>query len=160
MSERFDWFIKKIIIVFPALEKEKVDSIVQFLKFGIVGITNTLISYLTNIFILYLLKDYHLSWDYVIGNLISFFISVLWSFYWNNKYVFRNNKEKILKKIFKTYLAYAFTGIILSNVLSTLWINFLNISKYIAPLLNLIISVPVNYLIHKYWVYKDRSSNG
>ena len=34
-----------------------------------------------------------------------------------------------------------------------LWIEILKISKYIAPLLNLTISVPVNYILNKSWAF-------
>ena len=47
------------------------------------------------------------------------------------------------------------TGIILANVLSFVWINILGISKYIAPLINLIVSVPVNFFMNKLWAYKS-----
>ena len=106
-------------------------SLLQFVKFGIVGVSNTIISYLLNIAVLLLLKPYNLSWDYVVGNLVAFFLSVLWSFYWNNKYVFtleNGQKRSIGKTLFKTYLSYAFTGIVLNNILSYVWIELLHIS--------------------------------
>ena len=80
-----------------------VTSLLQFVKFGIVGVSNTIISYLLNIAVLLLLKPYNLSWDYVVGNLVAFFLSVLWSFYWNNKYVFtleNGQKRSIGKTLF------------------------------------------------------------
>lgn len=138
------------------LSDEKKESLIQFLKFGIVGFSNTLLSYLINVAVLLLLRPYKLSWDYIAGNVIAFLVSVLWSFYWNNKYVFGGGfGQGWFGKLMKSYLSYGFTGIVLSNVFSYIWINVLNISKFIAPLLNLIISVPLNYIIHKYWVFKS-----
>ena len=58
-------------------------------------------------------------------------MSVLWSFYWNNKYVFtlENGKNRSLfKALLKTYISYGFTGIILNNILSWFWISVLSIS--------------------------------
>jgi len=139
-------------------QKNTVDGLVQFVKFGIVGASNTVISYILNILVLKILQPYHLSWDYVAGNLVAFFLSVLWSFYWNNKYVFvRGDGEKrsMWKSLFKTYIAYGFTGIILTNILSYVWIDVLGISKYIAPLINLLISIPLNFLINKLWAFKS-----
>lgn len=136
--------------------KEKIDALFQFAKFGIVGVTNTLISYFLNIVVLCLLSPYNFSWDYIVGNVVSFVLSVLWSFYWNKKFVFeKGNMSKIetFKMLLKTYAAYSFTGIFLSTFLSWLWIEKLGISKYIAPLLNLIISVPVNFIINKFWTF-------
>ena len=137
------------------LSEDRLSSLIQFIKFGIVGVSNTLLSYLINIAVLLLLRNRNISWDYIAGNVISFIISVAWSFFWNNKYVFKTRShESWISKLFKSYLAYGFTGIILSNILSYVWINLFHISKYIAPIINLVISVPVNFLIHKLWVYK------
>ena len=89
--------------------------------------------------------------------MIAFILSVLWSFYWNNKFVFTardGQKRNLWQALIKTYIAYGFTGIILNNVLSHVWINVLGISKFVAPLINLIISVPLNFIINKLWAFK------
>ena len=146
------------------LKKELSDDMflafMQFVKFGIVGVSNTAVGYLINIGTLFLLRPYELSWDYLVGNTVSFFLSVLWAFYWSNKYVFtveKGEKRSIWKTLLKTYISYAFTGIVLNNILSAIWINGLGISKYIAPLINLVISVPINFLLNKLWAYKTES---
>ena len=157
-----DNLIRKILgAVFHAFHMKPKDStvenLVQFLKFGIVGVSNTFISYVLNVLVLLLLAQYQVSWDFIAGNLVAFVLSVLWSFYWNNEYVFRlgsGEKRNLGKALLKTYISYGFTGIILSNVLSWLWITVFGISKYVAPILNLIISVPLNYIINKYWAFK------
>ena len=45
-------------------------------------------------------------------------------------------------------------GIVLANVLSYIWIDVLGISKCVAPLINLIISIPLNFIINRYWAFK------
>ena len=156
-EKTFDEVLRRLVNTLGRkLSDEKKESLIQFLKFGIVGFSNTLLSYLINVAVLLLLRPYKLSWDYIAGNVIAFLVSVLWSFYWNNKYVFGSGfGQGWFGKLMKSYLSYGFTGIVLSNVFSYIWINVLNISKFIAPLLNLIISVPLNYIIHKYWVFKS-----
>lgn len=139
------------------ISDELMESLVQFVKFGIVGVSNTLISYVLNILVLICLKSFNVKWDYVAGNLVAFFLSVLWSFYWNNKYVFTlkaGEKRAIGKALLKTYISYSLTGILLTNILSYVWIDILNISKYIAPLINLIVSVPLNFIVNKFWAFK------
>lgn len=144
--------IFKLNITDPMLE-----AITQFIMFGIVGISNTLISYFLNIAVLLLLRPYTLAWDYVAGNVVAFLLSVLWSFYWNNRVVFTRKEgqhRNIWKALLKAYAAYGITGIVLSNMLSWLWIVVFHISKYIAPLMNLVISVPMNFIINKLWTFK------
>lgn len=156
----FDLFIKKIINIFlPKISDGKKDALVQFVKFGIVGATNTILSYVLYVLTIFVLKPFELEWDFVPANLISFFLSVLWSFYWNNKYVFtveEGKKRNWAWALFKTYLSYAFTGILLTNLLSTLWIKVLGINELIAPLINLVISVPLNFIINKFWAFKTK----
>ncbi len=80
--DSFNAFIKKIISFFlPKLSDSKKDALVQFVKFGIVGATNTALSYVLYLLTLLVLKPFAFKWDYIAGNLISFFLSVLWSFY-------------------------------------------------------------------------------
>jgi len=135
------------------------ENIIQFIKFGIVGVSNTLISYVIYLLCIILLGKLGLfqNVDYYIGNVVSFLLSVLWSFYWNNKYVFtvkEGESRNMLKALMKTYLSYAFTGLILSNVFAYIWIDLLGINKMIAPLCTLVISVPVNFLMNKLWAFK------
>lgn len=154
--------LKRAVILFFAffhidMKEELAASIVQFVKFGIVGVTNTIISYVLNVLVLALMSPLAVSWDFIAGNAVAFVLSVLWSFYWNNRFVFsvqEGQNRNVWKALLKTYVAYAFTGIVLNNILSWVWISVFNISKYVAPLINLIISVPVNFIINKLWAFK------
>jgi putative flippase GtrA len=132
----------------------------QFVKFGLVGLSNTIISYLINIAVLILLRNAELKFDYVIANLVAFFLSVLWSYHWNSRFVFKlreGEQRSTAHTLLKTYLSYAVTGIVLCNVLSWFWIEFCGISKFTAPIINLIVSVPVNYLLNKYWAFRGKT---
>lgn len=148
---------RKLLSVVGRDDHEKeLQSLTQFIKFGIVGATNTILSYCINILVLKILQPYHLEWDFVAGNMIAFVLSVLWSFYWNNKYVFikqEGQKRVIWQALLKTYISYGFTGIVLTNILSWVWINVFGISRYVAPLINLVISIPLNFIINKLWAF-------
>lgn len=160
MNKKIESIIRACFKVIHMIPKDStVTALVQFIKFGVVGVTNTVIGYVLNVGTLFLLRDYNVPWDYIVGNIVSFILSVLWSFYWNNKYVFtaeNQQKRNIAAALLKTYIAYGFTGIILSNTLSYVWIDIFKISKYVAPLINLIISVPLNFLINKFWAFNEK----
>lgn len=139
------------------MEKEKFKLLLQFIKFCLVGVSNTVVSYVLYAVIIFLLHN--LSWrqDYIFANVTSFTISIFWAFYWNNKYVFieeDTGRRKMWRALGKCFLVYGFTGYILDNVLSYIWIQRLEFSRYIAPLFNLPFSVPVNYLLNKLWAFK------
>lgn len=96
-------------------------------------------------------------YDYIISQVVQFVLSVLWSFYWNNKFVFKlrdGEKRSIWKSLIKTYVSYSFTGLFLSSALLVLWVQVFNISEFVAPIINLLISVPLNFLINKFWAFK------
>lgn len=133
-------------------------SFLQFVRFCIVGVSNTLVSYLVNVLTLWILSGFHLSYDYVIANILAFLLSVLWAYGLSTRFVFdvsKKTKTEKWKTLLKTYASYAVTGLILNNVLSYVWITILHISKFIAPLLNIVFCVPINFLLNKKWAYKS-----
>lgn len=154
--EQILYFIIVKVLHLSVLNKNW-EGFMQFVKFGIIGLSNTVISYILNVAVLLILSPFSVSWDFFAGNMVGFLLSVLWSFYWNNRFVFtmqEGQQRSVWKALLKTYLAYGFTGIILNNILSWLWITKFGISKFIAPVINLIVSVPLNFIINKLWAFR------
>jgi len=140
------------------LDEGKFIALVEFVKFGIVGLSNTVISY-----VIYLLAlvgcnrtGFMVNYDYLFATVVSFILSVLWSFYWNKRFVFKLDSDikTTILALIKTYISYSFTGLFLSSVLAVLWVEILGVSKIISPILNLVISVPVNFILNKFWAFK------
>lgn len=163
--EILDKMLYAIFVRFLRLKflEKRWDGFMQFVKFGVVGVTNTVISYTLNVLVLFACAKLHIfeRYDYILGNTIAFLLSVLWSFYWNSRYVFgleEGEKRSPWKALLKTYISYGFTGIILSNILSYVWIRVFGISKYLAPLINLVVSIPVNFLMNKLWAFKGEKT--
>lgn len=164
MRNRMDDILRRMVIRICKMSKTEVsdvfiNNLMQFVKFGIVGISNTVISYALNVATLLLLRPFQVNWDYIAGNLVAFTLSVLWSFYWNNRYVFileEGESRSLFRALLKTYISYGFTGVVLNNIMSWIWISIVEVSKYIAPMINLFVSVPLNYAINKLWAFKTR----
>lgn len=149
--------IEKILSVLHIkLSDAKIEWLTQFVKFGLIGVTNTLLSYGIYMLVIWLMTPLDFAYDYIVGSVLGFIISVLWSFYWNNKLVFTEGSEKrnILKSLLKTYLSYAATGIVLSNILLFIFVDLMGISKAVAPFLGLLITVPLNFVLNKYWAFR------
>lgn len=139
----------------PCVEK----TIIQFIRFGIVGISNTIISYVLYVVGLMIFRNILMlkSVDYLLAQAVAFVLSVLWSFYWNNRLVFQKNEgqeRRIFRALIKTYISYSFTGLFLNSVLLMFWVQSLGISEFIAPAINLLISVPLNFIINKIWTFR------
>ena len=126
------------------------DSFFQFVKFGIVGVSNTLVAWACYYFILWMDEGL-----YLFGGFVGTIVSIANSFYWNDKYVFKGNsnegKDK-LKRLGKTYISYGGTSL-LSMFLLWVEVSFFEISKVIAPPMNLLITVPLNFLLNKFWTF-------
>ena len=149
--------IEKVLSVFHIkLSDAKIEWLTQFVKFGLIGVTNTLLSYGIYMLVIWLMTPLNFAYDYIVGSVLGFIISVLWSFYWNNKLVFTEGSEKrnILKSLLKTYLSYAATGIVLSNILLYIFVDLMGVPKAVAPFLGLLITVPLNFVLNKYWAFR------
>ncbi|MGN0686859.1 MAG: GtrA family protein [Oscillospiraceae bacterium] len=158
--------------------KEK--SLLQFLKFALVGVSNTLVSQLTY------MACIALGMHYLAANIIGFVISVLNAFFWQTRFVFKEDENAQTRVwwqvLLKTYAAYAFTGLLLNNLLLIVWIDLIRIENYtlpltqlinsvgigisnsdlakdIAPLLNMVVNVPINFVINKFWAYRQKSKD-
>lgn len=156
------WFLG---LIFKLLKKDMTEQVrstfTEFIKFGLVGVSNTIVSYLLYAVTLQVLIKLNIfpAFDYIIANIVSFLLSVLWSFYWNNKYVFKlkdGEERSIWRALLKTYVSYGVTGIVLNNILLFLWVDTLGIHKMVAPIINLVINIPINFFMNKLWAFSKK----
>ena len=127
------------------------------------GLSNTVIGYIIYAVTLFLLQHFGLmpSIDVYVAQFVMFLLSVAWSFYWNNKYVFKQGsgeKRNVILALLKTYASYAFTSLFLSEILLMIWVEVFHINEYVAPVFSLLITVPLNFIIQKYWVFKRKGN--
>ncbi len=162
----------------------KKSSVIQFIKFGLVGVSNTLVNYL--VYVIFVALGVH----YVIANTLGFIISVLNAYFWGSRFVFKEDKTKEKRVwwqvLLKTYASYTL-GFGINTVLLILWIDILNIGGYfgfvgdiigwasgflsflpesmtadeiseiVAPILNMFVTVPINFVINKFWAYRQKA---
>lgn len=157
--------------------KKRWQNLWQFIKFALVGVSNTLIS--EGVYAVLVFFRVH----YLLAYFFGFVLSVLNAYYWSNRYVFKEDetKEKRIwwQVLLKTYIAY-FWGYLVSSALLVLWIDIVKISRWtggigawclergldgfdgtfwgniLAAAINLVITVPMNYLLNKYWAYRQK----
>lgn len=129
----------------------------QFIKFGIVGISNTLISLSVTYGFIFLSHEIKLAidenWLIFTSSFVGFIVSVLNSYYWNNKYVFQKTNAGNLKPLLKSYICYGTTWM-LSYFLTFIFADLMCISIILVPILSLIITIPLNFLMNKFWAFK------
>lgn len=138
-------------IVGKTMTETQWESWRQFIGFVEVGITNFLVNYITYAFFLYIGFSYHMA------NIMGFIISVFNAFYWNNKFVFKqeeHGKRSWLRTLIKTYISYAFTGLLLTEILLYMEISVLGLPQIVGPIINLFITTPFNFILNKFWTFK------
>ena len=124
----------------------------QFFKFGLVGLSNTAVSMAC--YYIFLLVNEDL---YMVGSVVGTIVSIANAFYWNDKFVFSGNRQdwrSKLKRLGKTYISYGGTSI-LSNVLLWVEVTFFSVSRAIAPIVNLLVTIPLNFIINKLWTFRS-----
>lgn len=125
----------------------------QFVKFGVVGLSNTFISYAVYVVLV------NLEWHYLLASIGGFLISVINAYYWNDRYVFKaeQDEKRAWGKVFlKTFTSYAGTGLVLNNLLLILWVDIIGLHEMLGPVINLFVTIPLNFLLNKHWTYKDK----
>lgn len=113
---------------------------VEFQKFIVGGLINTVIGYSGYLLLLMLSSSYSLSY---IG---SFIIGILCSYLVNSIFVFRTPLS--LKKLLSFPIVYM-VQLVLGYLLLYLFIDRLQINEVIAPLIVTAITVPVTFLLSK-----------
>lgn len=152
-------------VIYKIFNKELTDeafkSWEQFIKFGLVGALNTVLNYIITetgyFFLRNPLEDETLALQ--IAQTTAFVITVFISFLINNAVVFKKEEGETRNPwltLLKTYVAYSVTGIFLNNLLVYIEMNIIHMSALIAPIINLIVDVPINFFLNKLWAYKTK----
>ena len=144
--------INAVFLMLGANSKEERKNLLsQIVKFCIVGASNVLVSWACYYLFLWINPDL-----YMVGGVVGGVVSIANAFFWNDRFVFKGNQNdwrSKLKRLGKTYVSYSRTSLL---GMGLLWaeINLLGISKTLAPLIGLFITVPLNFLINKFWTFK------
>lgn len=118
----------------------------QFLKFSLVGLSNTLISLAIYYFLI------SLGVHYLIANVCSF-VSILNAYCWNSRYVFSVADKNHARAFSRMFLSY-FATFLLNLVLLYVFVDVLGISEWAAPGIGLVITTVANFLLNRFWAFK------
>ncbi len=152
----------------------------QFIRFGLVGVSNTLIQYAIEMLGYYavfrdtsfegaasLLRGLGLGGvtgeavRVVVVTAIGFVISVTNAYYWNSRFVFGDSGKPVRSwaGYFKSVASYGFTGLVLAPVLK-LWMQGWGLPYWAVTLLTLIVTIPLNFVLNKLWAFRRRDNTG
>lgn len=149
---------EKLLALMAKLEQGRLAPLVQFVKFGLVGVSNTLISYATEMLGYYVLLTGMTSESLKVTlvTVVSFLISTVNAYYWNNRYVFKGDRHTFSQHVWaylRTAACYALTGLILAPA-AKVWLVNISVPFWIASLSTLILTIPLNFILNKFWAFR------
>lgn len=115
----------------------------RFFRFLVVGGINTVFSYILYAFLLFI------GLHYLLSVIIAFIISVLFNFETTGRLVFQNNDRRLLLKFIFSYVI-----ILAISLLSLNLLVIVEISPYLAGLLNIFPVAVISFLIQRTFVFR------
>jgi len=127
----------------------KIKGVIQFFKFAIVGIINTII----NMSVLFILTEYFHIY-YIISAIFAFIVAVTNSFILNKVWTFKESKGKAIKRYLKFFTVSIIAFLINVSILYSLT-EFFNVYYLISQIIGISVSLWVNFLGNKLWTFKN-----
>ena len=144
---------------------KKYPSILQFIKFSLIGGLNTIIDFSVLNFLMWLTKIYQGSLI-LLFNTISFTIAVINSYLWNKYWTFQEKGRKGIPVQFLKFLTISIIGVAINSSIVFSITTFIspipgfsrgiwaNLAKAIATIVGLI----WNFLGYKFWAFKIKKT--
>ena len=127
---------------------EKILELIRIIKFGIIGISNTLINWII-FFLLNLLGV-----NYIVANIIAYSLATINSYIWNSKWVFKYNNEKLVSSL--KFVIVNLVGLILNTIILFILVDMFNINKIISLVIATGVVMIINYISNRLWVFKQK----
>ena len=121
----------------------------QFIKFGLVGASSTIIDWG-----IYLVLTRFLGIYYIMAKILSFSIAVINSYIWNRRWTFRSNNPQKLREFIK-FLIIAFVGVVLNSMIMYIVVDFVHLSDLYGLVFASGIVMFWNFLANKYYTFKE-----
>ncbi|MBJ8006972.1 GtrA family protein [Bacillus cereus] len=119
----------------------------KFLKFGLVGIANTLITIISYVILV------KLGMNYLVANTLSYSIGVANSYYWNKNWVFQSNGKDLsifIKFLTVNLIVFAFNTLSLFILVAKFSIN-----EFIAQIFAIGVGMVINFVLNKIWTFNQ-----
>lgn len=118
----------------------------QFIKFCIVGVSNTAISLIAYYILL------NLGVYYLLASTISYCVGILNGYIFSSSFVFKRTMNlKLALKFISVYLS----SLLINLLVLYIFVDIFGISEFIAQVMVTLINVIYNYLLNKLWTFRQ-----
>ena len=123
----------------------KYKEVIMYLIFGV-------LTTVVNIVVYYMMADM-LQIHYMISNIVAWFLSVLFAYMTNRKYVFESKSNEIIKEMISFFGARLATGI-MDMVFMWIFVGLHILPDFIAKVITNVFVIVANYILSKLVVFK------
>ena len=128
------------------------DGVIRFIKFGMVGVINTLVNWII-FFILNALGMY-----YILANIIAYILGTVNSYLWNTLWVFKY-KDKASTETTIKFIILNLIGLGLNTGILYVLVDLCNLNKFIGLVTTTAIVMIINYIVNKVSDFKQNRAN-
>ncbi|MFJ5713612.1 GtrA family protein [Neobacillus sp. NPDC093127] len=120
----------------------------KFLKFGVVGIVNTLITIGSFIVLVYF------GMNYIAANITAYGLGMINSFFWNKNWVFQAKSRK-LSLVFK-FVVVNFLTLGFATICLYVFVKHMDIHSSAAQIVSTCLGLAINFLLNKKWTFSEK----
>ncbi|WP_404429493.1 GtrA family protein [Sutcliffiella horikoshii] len=124
----------------------------RFLKFGTVGVFNTLITFASFTFFFFI------GINYLAANVMGYILGMLNSYYWNKKWVFQDKRKKA--SIFYKFVVVNMVTLGIHTFLLFLLVDYAGLQPIFANLFATGAGLAINYFINSKWTFRQEQQVG
>jgi len=134
-------------------EKYKGGELLRFVRFGLVGVSNTAVD-----FVIFWLLSVVLSWSVYPSQVISYSTATVNSYVLNHKWTFKSGK-KLGGAEFVKFVCVNLMSLGASLLLMRLFFGVMGLPKMVCKVLIAFFTIAINYLGNRLWVFKAAAEN-
>lgn len=122
----------------------------QFIKFSLVGVSNTLLD-----FSLYFILTRALLVHFLVANAIAFILAASWSYAANKAWTFRDTSRDMTAQYTK-FILISLVGLALNEGILSLFVLLFGVPDLLAKALAVVIVVGWNFSANRAWTFTQR----
>lgn len=124
----------------------------KLLKFGFIGIINTVITIVSYGFMVYILKM-----NFILANIVAYVLGMINSYIWNKNWVFQVKDSNFL--IYVKFLVVNLSMLGFNTLGLFILVNTFNLNKLISQILMVGIVMIINFLLSKTWTFAPKRAD-
>lgn len=127
---------------------------IQFLKFAIVGVLNTITTIFVYVFLTRFIPFFLTK--LIIAEILSYGAGMIVSFKFNRRWTFREYWKTDYKEVLR-FLSTTLSALVANVFVFYILVNILKINDILSVIISALFTIAWNFLLSKYWVFKKKN---